>query len=170
MAHRILGEAAPVDNYPERSSASKEKADDKQADFYQNLRARMKAWLQGKEGSSHRWVEYLMWAPDLFHLLCKLSVDEQVPIRERAKLAGAIAYFISPIDLIPEGLLGPVGYVDDIAVAAYVLNSIVNNVGPDILKKHWAGDTDVLALISTILKASDRMVGSGVWKRLRKRF
>jgi uncharacterized membrane protein YkvA (DUF1232 family) len=142
----------------------------REEDFYQRLRARIKAWLQTKEASSHKWVNYLMWAPDLFHLLVKLSLDEAVPPREKAKLAAAIAYFISPIDLIPEGLFGPAGYVDDVAVAAYVLNSVLNKAGPEILRRHWAGETDVLAVIQAVLKIADTMVGSGIWKRLMRRF
>ncbi len=51
-----------------------------------------------------------MFAPDLLHLLCKLTIDEDVPVKERAKLAAAIAYFISPIDLVPEAIVGIIGY------------------------------------------------------------
>jgi uncharacterized membrane protein YkvA (DUF1232 family) len=29
---------------------------------------------------------------------------------------GAIVYFLSPIDLLPEAFLGPIGYLDDILV------------------------------------------------------
>jgi uncharacterized membrane protein YkvA (DUF1232 family) len=33
-----------------------------------------------------------------------------------------IAYIISPLDLLPEGIIGPAGYAEDIALAAYVIN------------------------------------------------
>lgn len=141
-----------------------------ESDFYRNLRSKMTVWLKTKDGSTNRWAEYLMWAPDLFHLLCKLSIDEGVPTKEKAKLVGAIAYFVSPIDLVPEAILGPVGYVDDIALAAYVLNSIINSSGPDVVRKHWAGDQDVLEVIQTILKVADQMIGSGLWRKLKAMF
>ena len=137
------------------------------SDFYQNLRNKMKKWLESKAGKSHKYAEYLMFAPDLFHLMCKLSFDKDVPTKEKAKLAFAIAYFVSPIDLVPEAIVGPVGYVDDIALAAYVLNSIINNTNPRIAKKHWAGDGDVLVVIKEILKVADEMVGGGLWKKLK---
>jgi uncharacterized membrane protein YkvA (DUF1232 family) len=89
----------------------------------------------------------LLCAPDLFHLLCKLSIDKEVPAKEKAKLAGAIAYFVSPVDLIPEALVGAIGYLDDIAVASYVINSIIKNTNPGVVTKHWAGDKDVLELV-----------------------
>ncbi|MCK4775937.1 MAG: DUF1232 domain-containing protein [Candidatus Krumholzibacteria bacterium] len=141
---------------------------DRKRDFYQQLREQIRAWLQSDEGRSNRWAEYLLSAPDLFHLMWKLSADPDVPAKEKAKLAGALAYFISPIDLIPEGLLGPVGYIDDIALAAYVLNGIVNRTGPEVLARHWAGDENVLVAIRRILAVADEMVGAGVWRKLKR--
>jgi uncharacterized membrane protein YkvA (DUF1232 family) len=91
-------------------------------------------------GKVTKWADYLLFAPDLFHLMCKVVVDEEVPPKERAKIAGAIAYFISPIDLLPEAFLGPIGYLDDIVVAAYVLHVVINRTGPEVVQRHWAGD------------------------------
>ena len=139
----------------------------KQKDFYESFRNDMNDWLKSK-GKNSKFSEYLMFAPDLFHLLCKLSFDDEVPAKEKAKLATAIAYFISPADLIPEALIGPAGYVDDIAIAAYVLNSIVNNTEPQVVKKHWVGEQDVLEVIRQILKVADKMIGSGLWDKIKK--
>jgi uncharacterized membrane protein YkvA (DUF1232 family) len=139
-------------------------------DFYQTLRNKFKDWQQTDAGQKHKYAEFLMFAPDLFHLMCKLSIDPDVSVKDKAKLAGAIAYFVSPIDLVPEGLVGPIGYIDDIAIAAYVLNGIINNTDPEVLKKHWAGEGDVLENIKNILKVADEMVGSGLWKKLKGMF
>ena len=109
----------------------------KEADFYQKLRKRMQKWLKSKKGASHKWADYLLFAPDLFHLLCKLSIDSEVPAKEKAKLIAAIVYFISPLDLMPEAILGPVGYLDDIVVAAMSLDSVINNTNTDVVKRHW---------------------------------
>ena len=136
-------------------------------DFYQDLRAKFKTWIQTKEGKDHKWSEYLLAAPDLFHLLCKLSIDKDVPVKEKAKLAGVIAYFVSPIDLVPEAIVGPIGYIDDISLAAYVLNQIVNKTDPEIIQRHWAGEGDVLELIQRILEKADEMIGSGLWAKLK---
>ena len=73
-----------------------------------------------------------------------------------------------PLDLIPEAIAGPIGYLDDISIAAYVLNSIVNNTSPEVVRKHWAGEKDVLDVIQQILKKADEMVGSGLWKKLKR--
>ncbi len=135
-------------------------------DFYQKLRSRVNKWAV-EEGKDTKALKYILMAPDFFHLLCRLMFDSRIPKIEKAKVGGAIAYFISPIDVVPEGLVGPVGYIDDVALAAYVLNSILNSVGPEILEEHWAGDGDVLKNIQEILKVADNLIGSGMWKRIR---
>jgi len=142
----------------------------READFYQDLRARVQRWLDSQDAHNSKWAEYLMLAPDLFHLLVRLSLDPDVPSTQKIKLLGAIAYFISPIDLIPEALLGPLGLLDDIAVAAWVLNSMINESDPELVQKYWAGDDDSLEVIQRILASADEMIGSGLWERLKKKF
>jgi uncharacterized membrane protein YkvA (DUF1232 family) len=141
---------------------------DKNRDFYQRLRERIREWLESEDAKASQWSEYLLFAPDLFHLLWKLTADPDVESRDKVKLAAAIAYFISPIDLIPEAIVGPIGYVDDIALAAHVLHSMVNHTDPEVLRRHWAGETDVLEVIQRILAVADRMVGAGLWRKIKR--
>ena len=136
-------------------------------DFYKRLRHSIVEWVKTDDGRKNKWAEVLLLAPDLFHLLCKLSFDPDLPVKEKAKLAVAIAYFVSPIDLIPEIITGPIGYVDDIALAAWVLNSIINNTNPELIRKHWAGEGDILKVVQRIIGLADRLLGSGLWKRLK---
>jgi len=142
----------------------------KENDFYIKIRNDVKDWLHKNADKNDKWSEFLLAAPDLFHLLYKLSVDKDVPSKKKVKLAAGIAYFISPIDILPEAFLGPVGYLDDIAIAAYILNDLVNEIDPQIVRNHWAGETDILDLIKTILANADKMIGSKMWKKIRKRF
>lgn len=142
---------------------------DHQLDFYQQMRDSIRIWLKGK-GVNYQFADFLLAAPDLFHLLCKLAIDKEVPVNEKAKLATAIVYFISPVDLIPEALTGPLGYIDDVAIAAFVLNRLVNKTNPEIVRRHWAGDKDILDLIQQILQVADEMIGSGLWAKIRKAF
>ena len=139
-------------------------------DFYRRFRTRMHEWIKSDDGKVHKFADILLFGPDLFHLLCKLSLDENVPVGHKAKLAGAIAYFVSPVDLMPEIFLGPVGYADDIAVAAFVLNNMINDVDPEIVRNYWAGDEDVLKVIKQIVEVADNMVGSGLWSKLKGKF
>ena len=77
-----------------------------QVDFYQRMRDGIRAWLEHK-GKGFKYADYLLAAPDLFHLLCRLAVDPDVPAAQKAKLAAPIIYFIAPLDLIPEALHRP---------------------------------------------------------------
>ncbi|HKU40006.1 MAG TPA: DUF1232 domain-containing protein [Polyangiales bacterium] len=143
--------------------------DHKHQDFYQKLRVRVDTWL-AEQGSQHRYAQLLLIAPDLFHLLCRLVADPRVPRAQKTKLVLAIAYFISPLDLVPEVVLGPVALLDDVALAAYALNSVINSGQGEVAKELWAGDGDVLALIQHIVQTADEMLGGGVWRRLRSMF
>jgi uncharacterized membrane protein YkvA (DUF1232 family) len=140
-----------------------------QADFYQKIRNQIQEWIQKKSNKNSRFAEFILLAPDLFHLLCKLMLDKEVPAGKKAKLAMAIIYFISPMDLIPEAVFGPVGYLDDVALAALVLNDLINEVDPMIITRNWAGDRDVLNVVKTIIANSDKIVGRGLWRKLVKK-
>lgn len=138
-------------------------------DFYQALRARIASWLQSK-GAGFKHAQILLLAPDLFHLLARLLLDRRIPSAEKAALGAAVAYFISPVDLLPEALLGPAGYVDDVALAAYVLSRLVNAGHGAVARELWAGDGDLFEVIRRILEVADEMVGSGLWERLTNYF
>jgi uncharacterized membrane protein YkvA (DUF1232 family) len=134
--------------------------------FYQKLRKTIKVWAGGEQSRASRYADYVLAGPDLFILLVRLAQDERVSGSDKARLAGAIAYFVNPLDLLPELVLGPPGLVDDVAVAAYVLHQLLERVDPAIIREHWEGSADVLDLIRQILATADTMVGGPVWRRL----
>ena len=137
-------------------------------DFYKKLREKIETWLDTKVGKNHLWAEILLIAPDLFHLLIRLSLSDKVPIEEKGKLAIVIAYFISPLDLIPEGFIGPVGYIDDVALSCFALNSIVNKTDAEVVKSLWAGKGDILQIIKKVLETADEVIGKGLWLKIKK--
>ncbi len=157
----VLDTAPPLSDQPPLS--------EQQQDFYRTMRQRIQKFLAGK-GKTFKYADYLLVAPDMFHLMCKLALDKRVSIKSKAMLAGGIAYFVSPLDMIPEGIVGPIGYVDDLAVAALVLSAVINDGAGDAAREHWAGDGDLLGHIQEILRVADEMVGSGMWGRLKGMF
>lgn len=140
-----------------------------QKDFYKRLREKIVKWSQTREAEDHPWSKYILWAPDLFYLVWKLASDPRVPKSERIKLFAVIAYFVSPLDLIPEGLLGPVGYLDDIVLVALVLNGLINKSDEELVREFWPGDEDVLQVIKTIVSSADRMVGQRILNKLKRK-
>jgi uncharacterized membrane protein YkvA (DUF1232 family) len=139
-------------------------------DFYQEFRNKVKAWANTAEAKNHKYLEYILVAPDLFHLLCRLVFDDEVPREKKWILATAVTYFVSPIDLIPEAVVGPLGYIDDVAVGAFALNHLMNHVDPAIVRKHWSGEGDILEVVRGIVARVDSWLGSGLASKVRKMF
>ncbi len=139
--------------------------------FYHRLRERVKGWAKQRDIPEKR-LEYLLVAPDLFVLLSRLTLDERVPLGAKAKVAAGVAYFVTPLDMIPD-FLGPPGYLDDVVVAAWILQSVVgelNRIDPAILEEHWEGEKDILYQIGFIIDRAEEVLGRGlrfVVRRLR---
>jgi uncharacterized membrane protein YkvA (DUF1232 family) len=135
-------------------------------DFYRQLRDRVKAWSRTPQGRENKWASLVLVVPDVFHLLCKLMLRKDVPPRYKAKLGVLIVYFVLPLDFIPEAIVGPLGYLDDLALSAWALNDLVNHTCTDIVTEEWAGEGDILEIIRHILDVADEMVGPSMWARL----
>ena len=141
---------------------------DKYEDFYQKFRNRIKN--KSLEHSSFDTIrEYLLIAPDLLHLLIKLIKAPEISVVDKAKLIGGIVYFISPVDLIPEIIFGLAGYIDDIIVAAIILNPIIERY-PDVVNREWAGEEDVLSVVRDIIHKADTLVGRKILRKILKIF
>lgn len=139
--------------------------------FYRRLRDRVRRWAQRRDISEQR-LDYLLAAPDLFVLLSRLALDERVPVQTKAKVVAGIAYFLTPLDMIPD-FLGPPGFLDDVVVAAWILNGVVhqlNQLDPSILEEHWEGEQDLLEHVTQIIDRAEEVLGRGlsfVIRRLR---
>jgi uncharacterized membrane protein YkvA (DUF1232 family) len=95
-------------------------------------------------------------------------IDARVPLVHKAQLAVAIAYFVSPIDLIPASLVGPVGFIDDIALAAYVVHRLVNAGHGELAAEHWAGEGNLLSVLQRVFEVADATLGQGLIDKLKR--
>lgn len=57
------------------------------------------------------------------------ALDRDTPSHVRGTLLAALAYFVLPLDIVPDFLLG-LGFTDDIAVLAAALNAVRGSVTP----------------------------------------
>jgi uncharacterized membrane protein YkvA (DUF1232 family) len=137
-------------------------------DFYRRLRARLDAWLKSHEGRAYRFADHLLLLPDFLHLIIRLALDSRVPTALRTQTAAVLAYVMLPLDLVPEGFVGPIGFGDDLLLVALMVRRLLTTVPPDIVLANWAGPAGLLDTIRTILKAAEEMVGSRVWERLQR--
>ena len=150
-----------------REEAARDVSQDRAKRFYDRIRTSIHEFTEGK-GVVGKTAEYLMLVPDMFMLLWRLTTDSRVAGKDKVLLGSAVAYFILPFDLIPEAIVGPIGYLDDLVFAAYVLNKILNHTDAAILREHWSGSGDVLDTIQRVLNAADTLVTTNVTTRLKK--
>jgi uncharacterized membrane protein YkvA (DUF1232 family) len=95
----------------------------------------------------------LMLIPNFLKLLVRLFKDSRVPTTEKALLAGAIVYVISPIDVIPD-LIPFIGQVDDIYLVSLTLLRLLSRSGEDVLRQHWDGAGDLASVVDNIVRAA----------------
>jgi uncharacterized membrane protein YkvA (DUF1232 family) len=91
--------------------------------------------------------------PDLIRLVSRLASDSTIPRAAKIALAAAAVYLLSPIDLIPD-FLPVIGYVDDLLLAAVVLDGVLNWVDRGIVLRYWPGtpqSLDSLARAARVL-------------------
>jgi uncharacterized membrane protein YkvA (DUF1232 family) len=136
--------------------------------FYEKIRRDILAWAKGK-GINSKYLEYILLAPDLFILLVRLVADGRVPTKLRTILVAAIAYFIVPVDAMPEALLGPAGFIDDVVFAALGILTVLKLTDEAIVRQHWSGEGDVVELVSKVADAGEVLLGSRLWNAFKKK-
>ncbi|HUW34171.1 MAG TPA: YkvA family protein [Planctomycetota bacterium] len=86
-----------------------------------------------------------MFVPHVVMLAARLANDDRVPVRAKALLAAAAVYFASPLDLLPDWI-PVIGQLDDLLLAALVIDVIINHVDPAAVREHWRGSPRALAI------------------------
>jgi uncharacterized membrane protein YkvA (DUF1232 family) len=135
------------------------------ARFYDRLRARVVA---PKPTGGSGIGDLLLLLPDLTVLLLRLLRDDRVGFGAKGIALLGIGYVLSPVDLLPEVLLGPVGLIDDLLVVAATLSRLVNHVHPDVVRSHWSGQGDALDAIQRVMAWAEAQL-AGIWDRIWRR-
>jgi len=155
---REIHDAAEHDQFPR----------DRATRFYDRLRNTIQRYVDSKGAVVGKTAGFLLLVPDVFILLWRLTSDSRVNGKDKVLLGSAVVYYIMPFDLIPEAIVGPIGYLDDLVFGVYVLNKILGNVDASILREHWSGSDDVLDSIQNVLNAAESLVGKDLVGRIKK--
>jgi len=138
--------------------------------FYDRLRTRIAGAIERRGGKlGNRAASALLLVPDVFFLLLRLSLDREVPRATRAVLASTLAYFVLPLDLLPEGVIGPVGFLDDLVLALMALSQAFGKDLDPYAEKYWNGSEPLRRVMSDILVSADSLLGNNLYERLRTR-
>jgi uncharacterized membrane protein YkvA (DUF1232 family) len=97
-------------------------------------------------------------------------VDPRVPLGSKAVALVAVGYVLSPVDLLPEIVLGPIGLVDDLLVVSLALSRLLNDVHPDVVRSHWSGKGDALEAVQNAIDWSQGLFRERFGAPLRRFF
>lgn len=103
--------------------------EDRFKDFYDTL-------LDNLDSYSGEYASFIDCGPNLFKLLCNL-LDYDINKELRNDICSAIAYYVVPMDIIPEQVYGPYGYIDDIYLSVFVLKRVAKEYDYDFLQLVW---------------------------------
>lgn len=136
--------------------------------FYQKLRAQVGTYTREK---APRWIQplvpWLLAVPDFFVLVVNLARHERVPPVAKVIAGVAVAYFITPIDFIPD-VIPLVGEVDDLTLALFAVDQIAQRVPADVLQECWPGEGRVLDLVAEGQKLFSRALPNKLILNLKK--
>lgn len=121
-------------------------------DYLQMLREQV-----AKYGGTLR--EVVILAPVYGMLMFHLMKDPRLSREQRLWVDAAIAYLVTPDDVIPEAEVGPYGYVDDVFCCAYVANRIGEELGWDIVEEGWTGERSAAEVSRSVLAREQELLG-----------
>jgi uncharacterized membrane protein YkvA (DUF1232 family) len=98
-----------------------------------------------RTGAKRTLVDVIKQIPAYLRLLGGLLTDRRVSGVDKLLVAGAIAYIISPIDLLPD-FVPFLGEVDDVFLLVLALQRLIGNAGRRVVGDYWVGS---LADLST---------------------
>ena len=102
--------------------------------------------------------------PAIVRTITGLAVDPVLPRAAKIALAAAVLYLVSPVDLVPD-FIPVLGYLDDLLIAAIIVDGMLNFVNRGLVLKYWPGSPESLERIAR----SARVLAAWVPRRLKQR-
>ena len=119
-----------------------------------------------RTGARRTVIYYMRQLPQYMRLLGGLLSDRRVSMVDKLLVAGALAYIVMPIDLIPD-FIPFFGEIDDLFVLILALQRLIENAGRSVLLDHWSGSPSDLADLN--LRGALSAAAFFLPKRIRRR-
>ena len=103
--------------------------------------------------------DVVLLAPSYASLMLHLLNDPRLSRDQRLLVDAALAYLVSPNDVIPEEQVGAYGYLDDIFCCAYVTTRIAEELGWDVVEEGWTGDSPAADVSEKVLGREQELLG-----------
>jgi uncharacterized membrane protein YkvA (DUF1232 family) len=97
-----------------------------------------------RTGAKRTVMYYVKQFPAYLRLLGGLLTDKRVSMLDKLLVAGAMAYIVMPVDLIPD-FIPFLGEIDDLYLLIFALQRLISNSGRGVLLSHWSGPAEDLA-------------------------
>ncbi len=119
-----------------------------------------------RTGAKRTVIYYIKQLPQYMRLLAGLITDRRVSMVDKLLVAGALAYIVMPLDLIPD-FIPFFGEIDDLFVLVLALQRMIEHTGRGVLLEHWTGDPADLADLN--LRGALSAAAFFLPKRIRRR-
>ncbi|MDP8232038.1 MAG: YkvA family protein [Candidatus Zophobacter franzmannii] len=138
--------------------------------FYEKIRCHCLRAVGKKSGKFGKQItELLLFFPDFVFLVIRLFLDKRTPRRIKIILGSVIGYLILPWDIIPD-FIPVIGYIDDMVLVVIALNSLLNEIDPDIVTDNWSGKEKPLILLQQTTAVIETFLDKHLLIRLKKLF
>lgn len=121
-----------------------------------------------RHGAKRTVMHYIRQLPNFLRLLYGLITDPRVAFVDKVLVFGAIAYIITPVDLIPDWIPF-LGEVDDVYLLVIALQRLIANAGRVVVLDHWVGAPEDLSDFNLrgVLSAAAFFLPRRIRRRLR---
>ena len=121
-----------------------------------------------RTGAKRTLVDVIKQLPAYLRLLGGLLTDRRVSGLDKLLVAGAIAYIISPMDLLPD-FVPFLGEVDDVFLLVLALQRLIANAGRRVVADYWMGSLSDLSTtnLRRVLLAATFFLPRRMRRRLR---
>jgi uncharacterized membrane protein YkvA (DUF1232 family) len=106
--------------------------------------------------------------PNYVRMLFGLLTDRRVATIDKLLVGAAIAYILTPVDLIPD-FIPFLGEVDDVFLLVTALQRLIANAGRSVVLQYWLGDPADLGAMNLrhVLMAASFFLPRRIRRRLR---
>lgn len=106
-----------------------------------------------------KFFQYALLIPDIIGFLWRLFKDERVSPKAKMMVGGMLLYVVNPIDFLPD-FIPIIGKVDDVLIAFFGLNAIINEVPNDIILDNWKGEGNIIVIVKEAVDYLSKTAGS----------
>ncbi len=133
--------------------------------FYEKLRGKFAIKRNSVDDTSNL-SDYLFLLPDIFVLVGRLSLEKRLSVSNKLFMSAIAAYFLLPIDIVPD-FIPFVGFLDDLVVAIFALDSLFKEVDNKIILDNWSGEEDMLQLVKKIVDVANKQTSGKILKKIK---